>query len=122
MSWITNPFDPSNYIPKSFYQIRTAKSWQQFLHETKGKYVTRKYGTYQHALKEKRVHFESIQVCFKDNGIWTNASQRVSNPMENANLNYVICFDLNGKDVKSLGKIPVEEIINISKYLNQINQ
>lgn len=54
MSWIPNPLDPSNYIPKSLYQIRTIKgTWHQFLHETKGKYVTRKYGTYQNALKER---------------------------------------------------------------------
>lgn len=57
MSWIPNPLDPSNYIPKSFYQVRAVRSWQQFLHETKGKYVTRKYGTYQNALKERSIDY-----------------------------------------------------------------
>lgn len=69
----------------------------------------------------QKIHFESVQVYFEDNGILMNASQRVSNPKENANINNVICFDLDGKNVKSENKIPLEEIIKISKYLHQTN-
>lgn len=50
-----------------------------------------------------------------------NASQRVSDPKENANINNVICFNLDGKDIKSEGEIPLEEIIKISNYLRQTN-
>lgn len=70
----------------------------------------------------QKIHFESIRVCFEDNGIWMNVSQRVSDSIGNANLYYAICFDLDGKEVKSLGKIPIEEIIKISRYLNNTNQ
>ena len=66
-------------------------------------------------------HFESIQVYFESNGILMNASQRVSDPKENANINNVICFNLDGKDIKSEGEIPLEEIIKISNYLRQTN-
>ncbi len=69
----------------------------------------------------QKIHFESIQVYFEDNGILMNASQRVSDPKENANINNVICFNLDGKDVKSEGEIPLEEIIKISNYLRQTN-
>ena len=67
----------------------------------------------------KKIPFESIQVYFEDNGILMNAPQGVNVPKGNTNVNNVICFDLDGKEVKSEGEIPLEVIIKISKHLHQ---
>ena len=48
-----------------------------------------------------------------------NTPQGVNVPKGNTNVNNVICFDLDGKEVKSEGEIPLEVIIKISKHLHQ---
>ena len=89
-------------------------------------YLWNKYGTEVFIIKNKlfkdnykKIPFESIQVYFEDNGILMNAPQGVNVPKGNTNVNNVICFDLDGKEVKSEGEIPLEVIIKISKHLHQ---
>lgn len=68
----------------------------------------------------KKIPFESIQVYFEDNGILMNAPQGVNVPKGNTNVNNVICFDLDGKEVKSEGEIPLEVIIKTANICIKI--
>ena len=55
MNWLPNPLDPTNLIPKSYYQMNT---WNRFLMINKGKYTTINYGTYQNALKQRSKDYQ----------------------------------------------------------------
>ena len=63
----------------------------------------------------RKEHFESIRIYFTHKGRKVNASKSLDNIEEIKSKYSIICFNLNGKDIKSIGKIPVEVIINIAK-------
>ena len=55
LTWLPNPLDATNLIPKSYYQI---KPWNRFLMQTRGQYTIKKYGTYQNALKSRSIDYQ----------------------------------------------------------------
>ena len=56
MNWLPDPLDPANFIPKSWYLIKSP--WNKFQMFNRGKYTKAKYGTLQNALKNKSLDYE----------------------------------------------------------------
>ncbi len=63
----------------------------------------------------KKIHFESIQVYFEHNKILVNASLRSKESEKKGSS--IICFDIDGKNIKSIGEMPIGTIIEFSEKI-----
>ncbi|WP_455584678.1 hypothetical protein [Bacteroides sp.] len=67
----------------------------------------------------QQYNFKSISVYSEYNGVLMAVSKMVSNPKINTETSSVICFEIDGKIVKSEGMIPLETIISIDRHISQ---
>ena len=65
----------------------------------------------------RKLYFNSIQVYFEYNGVLMNISKGICCSRDEK-CNSIIYFKLDDKEIKSIGEIPIEVIINIGNQLN----
>ncbi len=51
-----------------------------------------------------------------------DVSKMISNPKINAETSSIICFEMDGKIVRSEGMIPLETIISIDRHISRWNE
>jgi hypothetical protein len=67
----------------------------------------------------QEMYYKSIRICIMLNEILMDVSL-MSNNVQFSESESIICFDIDGKIIKSNGKIPVECIIAIERHRNQL--
>lgn len=67
----------------------------------------------------QEIYYRSIQICVMLNEILMDVSLMLNNAQFSESEG-IICFDIDGKVIKSNGKIPVECIIAIERRRNQL--
>jgi hypothetical protein len=65
----------------------------------------------------KEMYYKSMRICIMLNEILMDVSL-MSNNAQFSESESIICFDIDGKVIKSNGKIPVESIIAIERHWN----
>lgn len=65
----------------------------------------------------RKLHFNSIQVYFEYNDVLMDISKGIGCSQGEKCIS-IICFKLDGEEIKSIGEIPIEVIINIGNQLN----
>ena len=80
-------------------------------------YLWNKYGKELFKDSYRKLHFNSIQVYFEYNGVLMDISKGICCSRDEK-CNSIICFKLDDEEIKSIGEIPIEVIINIGNQLN----